>query len=293
MQCTGAAWAQPAVMGDAPAYTNRALTAVPNAQAMRTRIWSPRLGDGWVPQGVAVGDGFLWVAAYQSVDPKQSRGPCRVFQVDPSNGGIAGQFALPAACGHAGGIAHTGDRYLYVADTRHLFRIDTQAALAAGRCEPLGCTTIPLTGGLRGSALAYRQGTLWLAAYVEAGEGTGRMWQVNEQKVLAVIAKGSGTLDQSAAERELRIADQTQGAAVAADGSLWLTQSGGQFGRLQQIDAATGRVMVSYTMPAGIEDIEFGPDGRLWALSEAGAKRWNTWPTFFPVVFSLDINSLR
>jgi len=41
-------------------------------------------------------------------------------------------------------------------------------------------------------------------------------------------------------------------------------------------------------MPAGIEDIEFGPDGRLWALSEAGSKRWNTWPTFFPVVFSLE-----
>ena len=51
--------------------------------------------------------------------------------------------------------------------------------------------------------------------------------------------------------------------------------------------------MASYTMPAGIEDIEFGPDGRLWALSEAGSKRWNAWPTFFPVVFALDLKSLR
>ena len=280
-------------MGDAPAYTDRTLTDVPNAQAMRTRIWSPRLGDGWVPQGVAVGGGFLWVAAYQSIDPKQDRGPCRVFQVDPTDGGIAGQFALPAACGHAGGIAHTGDRYLYVSDTRLLIRVDTQAALAAGQCEPLGCATIPLAGELRGSALAFRQGVLWLVSYVKTGDGRGRAWQVPEQKVLALIANGGGALDQSSAERELRIADQTQGVAAAADGSLWLTQSGGQFGRLQHIDAETGRVITSYKMPAGIEDIEFGPDGRLWALSEAGAKRWNAWPTFFPVVFSLDMNSLH
>ena len=60
--------------------------------AMRTRIWSPRLGDGWVPQGVAVGGGFLWVAAYQSTDPKRSRGPCRVFQIDPTDGGKHGEI---------------------------------------------------------------------------------------------------------------------------------------------------------------------------------------------------------
>ena len=102
-----------------------------------------------------------------------------------------------------------------------------------------------------------------------------------------------GAIFDAAAVKRAPLLGISQGAAVAADGSLWLTQSGGQFGRLQQIDAETGRVMASYTMPAGIEDIEFGPDGRLWALSEAGAKRWNTWPTFFPVVFSLDMNSLH
>jgi len=52
------------VLGEAPSYATRALTDVPNAAAIRERIWSPRLSDGWVPQGVAVGEGFLWVAAY-------------------------------------------------------------------------------------------------------------------------------------------------------------------------------------------------------------------------------------
>ena len=113
------------VAGNPPSYTQRALTSVANAAAVRARIWSPRLSDGWVPQGVAVGGGYLWIAAYQGTDPKVSRGPCRVFQVDPGDGGVAGQFDLPAACGHAGGIAHTGDRYLYVADAKVLYRVDT------------------------------------------------------------------------------------------------------------------------------------------------------------------------
>lgn len=280
-------------MGDAPAYTTRALSVVPNAAAMRARIWSPRLSDGYVPQGVATGGGYLWIAAYRSVDRRQNRGPCRVFRVDPADGGVAGQFDLPAACGHAGGIAHTGDRYLYVADTGHLFRIDTQAALAAGRCEPLACASLAVTGGLRGSAISYAQGYLWFAPYVKAGQGTARLRRVPEQRILTLVASGSGELEESAADREVAIADQTQGVARAADGSLWLTQSGAKFGRLQKIDAESGLVMLSYTMPAGVEDIEFGPDGLLWAISEAGSQRWNTWPTFFPLIFSLDVPLLR
>jgi hypothetical protein len=46
-------------------------------------------------------------------------------------------------------------------------------------------------------------------------------------------------------------------------------------------------------MPAGIEDIEFAPDGRLWAVSEAGSQCWNAWPSFFPVVFSRDVDALQ
>jgi hypothetical protein len=46
-------------------------------------------------------------------------------------------------------------------------------------------------------------------------------------------------------------------------------------------------------MPAGIEDISFDPQGGLWAVSEAGSKRWLGWATFFPVVFRLELASLR
>jgi hypothetical protein len=59
----GACPAAGQVLGEVPAYTTWALSEVPNAQAIRARIWSPRLSEDYVPQGVAAGDGYLWVAA--------------------------------------------------------------------------------------------------------------------------------------------------------------------------------------------------------------------------------------
>ncbi len=281
------------VLGNAPSYTNRALAAAPNSAAMRTRIWAPRLDDGWVPQGVAVGGGALWVAAYQSTNPKQATGPCRVFKLDPRDGGIAGQFDLPSQCNHAGGIAHTGDRFLYVADARFLFRIDTQGALAAGKCVDLACSTFPLRGGLTGSFLAFADHTLWLGEWVDAGKGNGRLWRIPEDRVLAIVSGSGGVLDLRSADKVLPVAAQSQGAAIAPDGSLWLTQSSSSFGRLQKVDRDSGRIIAEYAMPAGIEDIEFAPDGMLWAVSEAGSKRWNAWPVFFPITFSLDPTALH
>ena len=240
------AFAQPAapvaavVLGEPPTYLQRPLSEVPNAAAIRTRIWSPGLDDGWVPQGVAVGGG-----------------------------------------------------YLYVGDARTLYRIDTDAALAAGKCEPPACAAIALPRAWRADALAYRDGMLWFATHAARGAGTGRMVQVSQRDVLARADGGDGAPDERAARRALPIADQTQGAAVAADGSLWLTQSDGKCGRLQKVDPETGMVMASYAMPAGIEDVEFAPGGRLWTVSEAGSRRWSSWRTFYPLVFSVDPGMLR
>lgn len=279
-------------MGTAPSYANRALTDVANASAIRTRIWAPRLDDGWVPQGVAYGAGALWISAYQSTNPKKDAGPCRVFKVDPIDGGMAGQFDLPTVCRHAGGIAHTGDRYLYVADTQYLFRIDAQAALAAGKCVALGCTTLPLHGSLRGSFLAYGKHALWLGEWTPAGK-PGRLWRIPEERVLAIISGSGGILDENASDRVVPLAAQSQGAALAGDGALWVVQSNSKFGRLQKVDAESGKVLEEHALPAGAGDIEFAPDGTLWTVSEAGSMRSITWPTFYPLVFSLDPDTLH
>jgi hypothetical protein len=278
--------------GKAPTYTDRALSDVPNAQALRGHFWVPGLDEGYVPQGVAFGDGALWVATYRSTDPAQDRGPCRVYRVDPASGVVRGYFELPPECGHAGGTAWGGDGTLYVADTHVLLRIRAADALRAGHCTPASCQAIKLGGEITGHFLAHGSGALWIGEYTRARDGPGRLWRVPLSAVDALAARG-GTLDQQFAQATLPVAAQSQGAALAADGTLWLTQSGGTLGRLQQVDAATGKVLAEYAMPAGIEDIEFAPDGTLWAVSEAGSQRWNRWATFYPLVFAIDTAALR
>ena len=278
--------------GKAPTYTDRALSTVPNAQALRGHFWVPGLDDAYVPQGVAFGDSALWVATYRSADPAQDRGPCRVFRVDPDSGAVGGYFDLPPECGHAGGTAWGGDGTIYVADTHVLFRIRVADALRAGRCTPTNCQSLKLSGLITGHFLAHGNGALWIGEYTRARDGPGRLWRV-PLATIDVLAERGGTLDQSLAVATLSVAAQSQGAAIAADGALWLTQSGGTLGRLQRVDSASGKVLAEYAMPAGIEDIEFAPDGTLWATSEAGSQRWNRWATFFPLVFAIDTAALR
>ncbi|MFO1412939.1 MAG: hypothetical protein U1F10_03325 [Burkholderiales bacterium] len=275
-----------------PPYATRTLTDVPNAAAIVASQWAPGLADGYVPQGVAVGAGHRWVAAYRSTDPKQNRGPCRLFALD-TDGAPAGTVDLPATCGHAGGTTFGRDGVLYVADAGHLYRIDARAALAAGRCAAEACRTLRVGGALRGSALAWRDGVLWFAPYRRSSEGTPHAWRVSEEAMADLLAVPDAVVDERVAQRAMPIAFETQGAAFAADGTLWLTQSGSRFGRLQRLDPLTGEVTAAFAMPAGIEDIEFDPQGRLWLVSEAGSQRWNAWAAFYPRVFAVDVARLR
>ncbi len=72
-------------LGVRPMFTDRVLSAAPNAQAITTRIWVPGLDDGYVPQGLTVIDGAVYVGAYKSIERQQDRGPCRLFRIDPAS----------------------------------------------------------------------------------------------------------------------------------------------------------------------------------------------------------------
>ena len=181
-----AAWQEPIPQGKAPVYTDRTLSEIPNAAAMSRLIRSPGLDEGYVPQGLTILDGAIFVGTYRSEDTKQSRGPCRIYRLDPTHWGpIVEILDLPRSCGHAGGLARGGP------------------------------------------------------------------------------------------------------------GRLWVTRSGSTFGELLTLEPATGAAILRLDMPAGIEDISFAPDGGLWAVGEAGSKRWLGWETFFPVVFRLQPDLLR
>lgn len=275
-------WAPPAcaqVLGRAPTYTDRRLSDVPNSAAMTARIWVPGLDEGYVPQGLTVVGADLFVSSYRSVDPKQGRGPCRLYRIDPVLGVVRGQLDLPAACGHAGGLARGPAGRLFVADTREVFEV---ALGTTGAGEVV--RSMRLTGGVRGSFAAGTADALWLGTY--AKDGDPRLY-----KFPFTVLKDE--LGESDAAGSLPLPKEAQGGAFDAAGRLWITRSGSKFGELLQLDVNSGEVKARYAMPAGIEDLSFDAAGQIWSMSEAGSQRWLQWETFFPVIFRVDPQSLR
>ena len=149
-------------LGKQPSYTSRELSPLPNGQALTKQIWIPGLDEGYVPQGVTFLNGRLFVSSYMSSDPNQSRGPCRLFMIEPETGRVLSHLDLPAQCGHAGGLAKGPRGNILVADTRHLFEIEMkqQKPDEFGRV----LRVIALTGKLKGSFAASTADAIWLGA---------------------------------------------------------------------------------------------------------------------------------
>ncbi len=271
-------------LGRAPTYTSSTLSVVPNAQAITTRIWSPDLDKGFVPQGLTFFANAVYVGAYKSEDTGTSRGPCRLYRIDPSSGAIWGALDLPPACGHAGGLARGKPGRLWRADPRVIFEI----ALSSGD-GAIGevLRSVRLDGALRGSFAASTADALWLGTYSK--EPGAKLYKIP----FDAITPATETLSEQNAAEAVILPEKAQGAAFDAASRLWITRSGSQFGELAEIDAKTSEVKRRFAMPAGMEDISFEPGGGLWTVSEAGSKRWLGWSTFFPVVFRLDMGKLK
>jgi hypothetical protein len=272
------------VLGSRPTYSDRALSDVPNAAAMSDRIWVPGLDQGYVPQGLTFLEGAVYLGTYRSEDPKQGRGPCRIYRVDPRSGAVTGVLDLPPQCGHAGGLARGRPGQLWVADTRVIYEIRLDQRNGGTIGHVVGARR--LAGDLKGSFATGTADALWLGTYSK--EPGARLYKVPFEKLT-----GTGTLSEQDAAAAVALPTEAQGAAFDAAGRLWITRSGSRFGELLTLDLETGDVMQLLQMPAGIEDISFDPEGGLWAVSEAGSKRWLGWTTFFPILFRLQPALLR
>ena len=282
----GATFAHADIAGTRPAYSDRALSPAPNAGAIRARMWAPEIDLGYVPQGVTVAGDSVLLSAYNG---EGGLPRCRLFRIDRRTLALTGRFDMPITCSHAGGLAYAGGKRLFVADTEHLFEIDLARAFGAARADDAVVRTLPLRYPLRGSFLAFREGALWIGAYAKAERG--RIFRVP----LGVIdaAPQPTALSEEQASASLAIAPRSQGASFDKDGFLWLSQSSSRFGTLQKIDPKSAKVLASHAAVAGIEDLAFDADGALWAVSEAGSKRWHNWPTYYPILFSIDVRALR
>jgi len=92
----------------------------------------------------------------------------------------------------------------------------------------------------------------------------------------------------------VKIPIRVQGAALDKQGNLWMSASEGEtVSRLYRVDRKTGAVLAQYDMPPRIENISFDADGKLWAISESGALKYQKDKQHFPVIFEIDVSKLK
>lgn len=151
-----------AILGQKPSYGPASISEVPNFAAIDRLIWVPGLDEGWDPQGLAIGEGNLFVSAYQSGGLWVNRGPCRVFRIDPETGTETGHFDVPPPCGHAGGLAYAGGGKLFIMDTHALFEVGLDRAFN----EPAPKFRVWTLGpGVKGAFAVSGQGEIWIGDY--------------------------------------------------------------------------------------------------------------------------------
>jgi hypothetical protein len=277
------------VLGAKPTYLDAVTENVPNAAALRNRIWTPGLDEGYVPQGLTVADGYLLVSSYlPTPDLKSNTGPCRVFRIEPATGKAAGSFDLPVgACTHSGGLAYLGNGQLFLADTRQLFRIDLAKALASGKAEG-AMKAVKIAGELRGSYATFDGKDAWIGTWTK-DTSHARMFRLDPRLFDDYAGQ---TVKEERAVESIPVPLEAQGAAFDKHGNLWVSASNGQWGKLYRLDR-NGTVQAQYDMTAGLEDLAIDANGRLWGLSESGTRKYMHWQTRFPFILEIEVAKLK
>ena len=276
-------------MGSKPSYLDAFTEAVPNTAALSHRIYTPGLDDGYVPQGLTSDGGYLFVSSYRpSPDLKSNTGPCRVFRIEAGTGRAAGHFDIPAGtCTHSGGLAHMGQGKLLLADTRQLFLIDVEKALASGTSAGAS-KAVKITGELRGSYATFDGKDAWIGTWTK-DQPKARMFRLDAK----LFDNSDGqTVKEDRAVESIPVPLEAQGAAFDKAGNLWVSASDGKWGKLYRLDRQ-GAVTAQYEMVAGLEDLTVDASGQLWGLSESGTRKYIDWPTRFPFIFRIDTGKLR
>ncbi len=277
-------------LGQKPSYIWGGLSAVPNEQAITRTIWAPGLEDGYVPQGLTHLADTVFVAGYHSTDTTVDRGPCRIFSVSTTDGKQTGYFDMPEDCGHAGGLVFIGGGMLVVADTRRLYKIDLARALVSKSAQDALVSVVKLGGALKGSFVDFDGTDLWI------GSSEKEATKAKAHRLsLDIFDQFNGThaIKEDKALSTIPIPTEANGMAFDAGGTLWLSSSNSKYGALYRLNSKTGEVQSRFEMVIGIEDLGFDADGKLWAVSEAGARRWTKWSKTYPVIFQIDVSALK
>lgn len=277
------------VLGTRPSYLPSTTESVPNAVALQRRMWVPGLDADYVPQGLTSAGPHLFVSSYKPTpDLKANTGPCRVFRIEIATGKPAGHFDIPpGTCTHAGGLGYAGGGKLFLADTRAVFLIDVDRALATGMSAGAS-KMVKIAGELRGSYAAFDGTHAWIGTWTR-DQAKARMFRLDPR----LFDEHDGqTVDHTRAVESIPVPLEAQGATFDKAGNLWVSASNSRWGRLYRLDRQ-GAVKAQYELPAGLEDLTVDDAGRLWALSESGTRKYLAWETKFPYLFQIDVARLK
>jgi DNA-binding beta-propeller fold protein YncE len=276
-------------LGTKPTYLSAFTKTVPNGAALAHRIYTPALDDGYVPQGLTSHGGYLYVSSYKPTpDLKANTGPCRVFRIDMASGKTVGGFDIPpGTCTHSGGLAYAGNGPLLLADTRQVFLIDVERALASGTSAGAS-RAVKITGELRGSYATFDGKNAWIGTWTK-DQPKARMFRLDAR--LFDDYDGQ-TVKEDRAVESIPVPLEAQGATFDKAGNLWVSASNSKWGKLYRLDRQ-GNVKAEYAMVAGLEDLTVDESGRLWGLSESGTQKYMHWDTKFPYIFTIDTTKLR
>jgi sugar lactone lactonase YvrE len=277
-------------LGHKPSYIWGSLSSVPNEQAIIRTIWAPGLEDGYVPQGLTHLADTVFVAGYNSTDIKVDKEPCRIFSISTTDGKQTGYFDMPEDCGHAGGLVFIGDGMLVVSDTRTLYKIDLARALVSKSAQDALISVVKLGGALKGSFVDFDGTDLWI------GSSEKDATKAKAHRLSLDIFdqfNGKHAIKEDVALSTIPIPTEANGMAFDAGGTLWLSSSNSKYGAVYRLNAKTGEVQSRFEMVVGIEDLGFDADGKLWAVSEAGSRRWSRWSKTYPVIFQIDVSALK
>ncbi len=277
-----------------------------NQSEVRQRFFVPYVDDEFVPQGTATHveeDGTALVyLSYYHLTRSGSTGQRRsmVAEIDAATGHARRTFRLMGTLGfsHAGGIAYV-DGAIYVSSSSTLERYPLPAyegpeALRYIDLEADDSGTISVYG--RASFVSAYRDTLWV--------GDWRPSNTEAPYLYGYPLAEDGRPESGAAPVIFALPRSIQGVDFFEHrGQTFVFMSRNR--SLNRGEAEILRVPrerltrwveptpdSSITVPYGIEDLSFFPDGSLWTNSESSADHYQrrasgAWPAFYPFVYSL------
>lgn len=260
-------------------------------KAVCNAAWTPKIDLSFVPQGFAlVGDGTAYLSGYRCTAPapgatcadehSQSYPErCEIQHVNPLTGRTVTLSRLIPGCRHGGGIATIGGR-IWLADTHKLIALDSFDDETPRAIKLEGLNGSFLVEGTAGSLhIGHwreepRNSTLYKFS---AGTLERKLAAGSQQRVLRVTADESDNDDQQGRPRSLP--PGAQGADFDSAGRLWVSSS----------TASEGELIVgsrTREFGPGSEEIEYASDGSLWAVFEAGSRKYPS--PFLPLILRFD-----